>query len=360
MRQFGLVLGFIGVSLLATAQKLGFDKTEHHFQTIKETDGDVTCVFAYENKTKVPLIIVAVENTNRSSVRVTAKNDTLLSKGKGEFSVTLSPRNLSGNFEHTITVKTIEKGKNYDYLLKIKANIEPRPRAKEEIYGMMEGNIRYKTNSIRYNTLHPASVIIDTFFIYNVYGQTMTLSYGALPAPIEILSMPQTLAPQEEGKIIFKYSAAAKNDWGWVYDRFVINTNDTNRPGKTLSITGEIFDDFNSWTPQQKANAPKASFDNIEYQFGTKTEGEEVTHDFILTNTGKSILHIRKLKQSCGCTAVSPEKNDLNPGESTAIKAIFRTHGKTGKQSRTIDVITNDPQNPKITLMILGNLNPKQ
>ncbi len=357
MRQFSLIIGFISLSLFSVAQKLGFDKTEHNFQKIKETDGEVSCTFSYENKSKSPISLVMVENNNRA-LRITANRDTIAPKGKGTVQVTLVPRNLSGNFEHNIVVKTIEDGKKYDYPLTIKADIEPRPRTKEETYGMMEGNIRYKTNSLRY-TMNPASVIIDTFFIYNVYGNTMTFSYGTLPASIQIISIPQELAPNEEGKIVFKYSAATKNDWGNVWDKVTIITNDTNRPNKSLYITGEIFDDFESWTPQQKADAPVASFDNIEYPFGTATEGEDVTHNFILTNAGKSVLHVRKLKQSCGCTVVKPEKNDLNPGESTEIKAIFRTHGKTGKQMRTIDVITNDPSQPKITLKITGNLNPK-
>ena len=359
MRQFILIIGFVNLSLICFAQKLTFDKTEHNFQKIKETAGEVSYNFTYENNGKIPVILLSVENLNRSSVRVTAKSDTIQPKGKGNISVVLNPRNLSGNFEHVITAKTLEDGKNHNYSLKIKAEVEPRPRTKEEIYGMMEGNLRYKTNNLRF-TMTPESVIVDTFAIYNVYGDTMKFSKGNLPAYIEILSMPAKLAPKEEGKIVFKYTAAAKNDYGTVYDKFIINTNDTNRPAKSLHISGEIYDNFSAWTPEQKAKAPKASFDSKEYNFGTATEGDEITHNFMITNTGKSILYIRKLKSSCGCTAVNPEKNELNQGESTAIKAIFRTRGKgTGKQIKTIDVITNDPEQPKVTLTISGNLTPK-
>jgi hypothetical protein len=358
MKQFILIIGFAVISFVSTAQKLSFDRTEHNFQSIKETNGEVSCDFSYENRTKTIIYLTTIECSNRSSIRLKWNRDTIQSKEKGSFSVILHPRNLSGLFEQIVTVKTMEDGVEHSYPLKIKADVEPRPRTKEEIYGMMEGNLRYKTNSLRY-VMNPTSVIIDTFGIYNVYGDTMTFSHGMLPAAFQILSMPEKLAPKEEGKIVFKYTAATKNDWGNVWDKITIITSDTNRSHKTLYITGEILDDFDAWTPEQKAKAPKASFDNIEYPFGTATEGDEITHNFLLTNTGKSTLHIRKLKSSCGCTAVNPEKNDLEPGESTEIKAIFRTHGKTGKQMRTVDVITNDPSQPKITLKITGNLNPK-
>jgi len=358
MKQLVLTLGFVVFSLCLSAQKLVFDKTERNFQQIKETDGDVKCTFSYENKSKTPVIVVAVENNNRL-LRVEAKKDTVFPKGKGEVLVTLIPRGQSGSFEHSITVKTVEDGKNYDYLLKIKANIEPRQRTKQEIYGMKEGNLRYKTNSKHGYKLTPNTILIDTFFFYNEWEETMTFSTGNLPAAIEIVYLTPKTAPLEEGILVFRYKAEVKKDWGYVYDRLTMHTNDPERPEKAFYISGDIYDDFDSWTPQQKANAPKVSFDNVDYQFGTRTEGEEVTYDFIITNTGKNTLYIRKLKQSCGCTAVKPEKEELKTGESTAIKAIFRTNGKTGKQMKTIDVITNDPENPKITLKIMGFLNPK-
>jgi hypothetical protein len=96
--------------------------------------------------------------------------------------------------------------------------------------------------------------------------------------------------------------------------------------------------------------------DAEEYQFGTVKEGENVEHTFTITNDGKSTLYIRKVKGSCSCTVVQPEKHELAPGESTTMKAIFRTHGKTGGQTRTSDVITNDPERPKVTLILKGDV----
>ena len=359
MKKYSLIFWFTAVSLVCSAQNLTFLETEHNFSKIKETDGDVTYSFAYENRSKSNISIVMVDNSNRA-VRVNFKKDTIQPKtGKGSIDVTLSPRNLSGVFNHTIHVKTIENGVNQNYALTIKADIEPRPRSKEEIYGMKEGNLRYRNNSLRYESMTPATVIIDTFFIYNVFTESMTFSYKNLPEAFKIISMPETLAPNEEGKIVFEYSAAKKNDWGNIYDRITINTNDSDRPAKTLYITGNIYDDFSAMTEKEKADAAKISVDAVEYNFGTATEGDRIAHDFMISNTGKSTLYIRKLKSSCGCTAGNPEKRELDPGESTPIKATFNTHGKKGKQMRTIDVITNDPTQPKVTLKITGNLNAK-
>ena len=359
MKKYNLIFCLIAISLCCSAQNLIFKKTEHDFSKIKETDGEVTYSFAYENRSNANIVIIMVENSNRS-MRVNFKRDTIQPKiGKGSVDIILHPRTLSGTFNHTVNVKTIEDGVNQTYALTIKANIEPRPRTKEEIYPIMDGKLRFVKNSASYNEMTPTTVIKDTFFIYNIGDDFMTLSYRNLPPAVKILSMPEKLKPQEEGQIIFEYSAAAKKDWGFVWDRMDIITNDSARPNKTLHLNGNIYDDFSSLTPQQKANAPIISVDNVDYDFGTATEGDEITHDFKITNTGKSTLYIRKIKAACGCTAVNPEKNELAPGESTTLKAIFRTHGKKGRPASTIDVITNDPTQPKITLKLVGNLNPK-
>jgi hypothetical protein len=358
MKWLNLFMWFIGISFGSSAQGLLFDNTEHTLPTIKEVDGEVTYNFSYENKSKTTISITNITVSQHAVVRPDWNRNPIAHKEKGSIGIILNPRGLSGEQHYAITVSTMENNVVANYTLKLNATVEPRPKTKEEIYGMMEGNVRYKTNTFRY-ILNPTSVIVDTFAWYNVYGDTLTLSYNQLPASVKILSMPSKIAPKEEGGIVFQYHAAEKNDWGNVWDKVVITTNDTNRPAKALYITGEIYDDFDVWTPQQKANAPKASFDAIEYQFGTTVEGNEVNHGYVITNIGKSTLYIRKLKQSCGCTVATPEKNELEPGDSTVIRATFRTYGKTGKQLRTIDVITNDPTQAKITLKITGMVNPK-
>jgi len=76
----------------------------------------------------------------------------------------------------------------------------------------------------------------------------------------------------------------------------------------------------------------------------------------LLTNSGKSDLHIRKVKASCGCTAVQPEKNVIAPGESVNIKTVFNSAGKTGNQNKTVTIITNDPKKSKLILWVKGEV----
>jgi hypothetical protein len=107
-------------------------------------------------------------------------------------------------------------------------------------------------------------------------------------------------------------------------------------------------------TPEQLAEAPRLKIENSVYDFGAIRQGETVTTDFIITNTGKRDLNIRQTRATCGCTASKPEKSDLKPGESSIIKVTFDSSGRSGDQNKFVLVYSNDPSNPTQKIEIKG------
>jgi hypothetical protein len=101
---------------------------------------------------------------------------------------------------------------------------------------------------------------------------------------------------------------------------------------------------------------PKASAQQMEYDFGTIEQGKIVTHNFALINTGGDTLKITDVHASCGCTAAKPDKNELMPGESINIKVDFNSVGKMGKQEKYVYVKTNDPNNHELKFKFTGNV----
>ena len=77
------------------------------------------------------------------------------------------------------------------------------------------------------------------------------------------------------------------------------------------------------------------------YDFGTVTEGEEVTHNFTFKNTGTKPLVILTAQASCGCTV--PEKPDepIQPGQTGVIKVVFHSKDRSGHQEKSIRVTSN-------------------
>jgi hypothetical protein len=96
-----------------------------------------------------------------------------------------------------------------------------------------------------------------------------------------------------------------------------------------------------------KMNPPVITFAKEKIEFGEVKQGPQVNGEFEFTNTGNSLLVIKKITPACGCTGVvADEKKEFQPGETGKIKFTFNTEGRTGLNEKTITVESNDPKNP--------------
>ena len=107
-------------------------------------------------------------------------------------------------------------------------------------------------------------------------------------------------------------------------------------------------------------NAAKVSTPNIEmletsFDFGEIQQGESITHEFILKNSGDAELIITAAKGSCGCTVPEWPKSPISEGEEAVIKVTFNSAGKSGKQNKTVTLVSNSIPNTKV-ISIIGNV----
>ncbi|MDO9595713.1 MAG: DUF1573 domain-containing protein [Lutibacter sp.] len=99
-------------------------------------------------------------------------------------------------------------------------------------------------------------------------------------------------------------------------------------------------------------------FDTRDYDFGTVNEGEVVEGIFKITNKGKTDLVITGASATCGCTVPEWPKDPIKPGDSGELKFSFDSKGRTGKQSKSINLQTNTAEVTE-TLRIGGTVTPK-
>jgi hypothetical protein len=232
--------------------------------------------------------------------------------------------------------------------------LEPSP---EQKYPYQMGNLRMTRNSMTFNEILNTQKKSDSLEVYNDGGYPITIQFSEFPKNVTpTLSKPSV----EPGKTIFirvEYDASKAEQIGFnTNDRVYMQTNDTLQPLKVFYISANVKEDFTKLTPKQLANAPKATFENRIFDFGTKPSGPDIPHSFFITNTGKSDLIIRNVQASCGCTATKPEKTVIKPGEKSKIDIVFDTKHRNGMQHKSITVITNDPDNPVILLQVQGTL----
>jgi hypothetical protein len=100
------------------------------------------------------------------------------------------------------------------------------------------------------------------------------------------------------------------------------------------------------------AQAPKPvlTFAKLHHDFGKVAVDRKVSHRFKATNTGMAPLQIKQVVPSCGCTYTLVGQWYLKPGESTEIEATFNPAGMRGVVRKSMQVVSDDPVNPTITL----------
>ncbi len=333
--------------------KISFEKDLHDFGKFMESDGKVSYQFAFVNTGGDDLFIQNVT----ASCGCTAPEWTrepIPPGGKGFVAATYNPAGRPGPFRKYITV--VSNSDPGSVRLTITGEVTPKAPSVEDDYRYEMGPMRLKSNHLAFGNIMNSQTTEKSLEVINTSQEPVKIEFSGVPSHITISAVPATLAPGQKGSLVANYNAPLRNDWGFVIDRMNLKVNGVSDKNYSLVISANIEEDFSAMSADELAKAPILSVDDPEFKFGTIKEGEKVEHDYVLTNSGKSDLYIRKVKASCGCTAVQPEKNVITPGESVHIKTVFNSAGKVGSQNKTVTIITNDPKKSNMILWVKGEV----
>jgi uncharacterized cupredoxin-like copper-binding protein len=129
-----------------------------------------------------------------------------------------------------------------------------------------------------------------------------------------------------------------------------IMSNDKEKPQLMIEVVGNVI-------PAPKdPNVPTMKFERNQFDFGKVKEGKMLVHTFKYKNIGKTELLIKDVRSSCGCTAAILSGKNLKPGEEGTLKVEFDTKGRLGRNSKSITIFSNDPDNPVFVLTVYADI----
>jgi hypothetical protein len=129
--------------------------------------------------------------------------------------------------------------------------------------------------------------------------------------------------------------------------------------GVTLSISfiflacGQAQKAQGQGTPLKTELSPS---DGGVWDFQDVTQGEVVTHEFVLRNESQDTLHIKEVTTSCGCTVSEVKNKTLFPNEETVIEVKFDTKGYRGRVQQFVYVHTDSLDKPIVRYIIKANV----
>ncbi len=351
---FAMLICFQLVNFAQDAKsRIAFEKIQHNFGTFNENLGVQSVAFNFKNDGKVPLIL----NNVQASCGCTTPEWTrepVAPGAKGIIKVSYDPKNRPGVFNKTIRVSS--NAENADVVLTILGEVTPRARTIEEDYPNEIGPLRAKTAHIAFTSIKEKTIRKDSTEIINNSDQPVQLSFKTPPPHLSAVFKPAKLAPKQKGYLVVTFDANKIQTYGFVMHRLYLNIDGQDDYKNSIAVSTTLEEDFSQLSADDLKNSPVVSYDAESFDFGDIKPGSKVEHTFNLKNAGKRDLLIRDVKSSCGCTAVSPSKNMIAAAESVPLKVVFDSTGKSGRQNKTITVITNDPKNPTTVLRISSNI----
>lgn len=358
MKRLVSIISLVIVTAVATAQTNGgamikFSETSHDYGQFREEAGPQSHSFSFENSGSSDLLITRVVASCGCATPEWTKSPVRPGE-KGFVRVTYDPRNRPGKFKKTVTVYSNTNPQVT--VLVIEGDVTPRELTMEEIYRFPVGSVRLKSNHLAFTDVARGEKKIRVMEMINSSDKPVKVGFDRVPAHLQLRARPETLKPGEKGIIEGTYDGAKKDDWGYVNDLVRLVIDDAVVNNVYMVVSANLTEDFASMSSDQLANAPVASFETTQFNFGTIKQHEKADVKFVFRNTGKSDLIIRKVRSSCGCTTVTPSNTVIKPGETSSIDAVFDAGVRKGRQHKVINIITNDPKNSQINLIVSGEV----
>ena len=101
---------------------------------------------------------------------------------------------------------------------------------------------------------------------------------------------------------------------------------------------------------------PRIQFNEESKHFGSVKQGKVLTHVFVFQNVGDSLLTIKNVRTTCGCTAAIISAKKIDPGKKGELNVSFNTTGFGGSLSKYILVESNDPDSPRKQLTVAADI----
>lgn len=102
---------------------------------------------------------------------------------------------------------------------------------------------------------------------------------------------------------------------------------------------------------------PRLSIAAVTRDVGIVKKGEKIDAVFEVRNEGPATLRISDARPSCGCTVATFDR-EVAPGKTGKVRATVDTKNLGGAITKTILLVSNDPERPQVALTLKADVRP--
>lgn len=329
-------------------------ETEHDFGIFNESEGKVKCVFRAVNTGTEPVNIVRVMPT----CGCTTGEYTRVPIAVGDtatVTLTYHATGRVGSFDKAAYVYTDTDQRKLT--LHIRGNVLASKETVDEMYPYHTGALYYDRQTIPFGDVAKGASKMGYIGAYNNSADTITVSFENVPEWLEMEAFPSQVPPFGLCTISGFFNSYAQTQWGLNTADIGLKVAQRGDVSKgTFDVVGIVNEDFSKWSKKEIEKAPIAHISEDVVDFGTVTASHGVLRrEFKVSNSGKSVLHIRRVYCGDKNVGAAVSRSDVKPGDSCVVSVAVNAESLGGPYlSSQLEVITNDPSHPKQEVRLVG------
>lgn len=356
MKKFKYILPllFTAVAMDAGAQQISIDKSTINCGQILFKQ-PVTAQYIMKNSGDKPLIINDVR-TSCGCTTASYPHEPIPAGKSFTVSVVYDAKTL-GHFNKEVGIYS--NAGDTPLMLKINGIVVGEKSLSDEAYRFKIGDLDADLNDIEFDDVNRGDQPVQVIHVRNNADQTVEPVVMHLPNFLRATVKPTKILPQHDGTISIKLDSRSLRDLGLTQTSIYLGMfpGDKVAPEKEITVSTVLLPAFENMTATQKANAPKMRLSEGSFELG-RFEGKKRKKGTIrITNEGRTTLEIRSLQMFTTGLEVSLNNAKIEPGGKADLKvtAIADLLKKARSKPRIL-LITNDPENTKVTLNV--NIKP--
>lgn len=328
-----------------------FDTQNWNFGDVEESGGNVTHIFTFTNISQRPVVVLDV-SASCGCTSPSFSRKPVMPGAKGEISVVFDPINRPGKFSKGVSVRL---SSNERVSLNIEGNVIPRERSVDELYPFEVGaGLRLDSNFHAFSYLGRGDEAKATIVICNTSDKDASIELRPTKSSgLLRVEAPQSVKAQALDKITLTYKVEEGSDrYGMLDDVFTVVVN--GKESRTLISTHAIaVDKFLLIVDDM--TAPSCELSKKFIKFGELKHGSRVEDSSLeLVNDGEVELVVRAVEWKSSALTCSLKAGDkLKAGEKRKIRFAYDSSTSDyGVWVDRVNIITNDPERPMLTLRI--------
>ncbi|MBB6463981.1 DUF1573 domain-containing protein [Flammeovirga kamogawensis] len=343
---------FLILASTSSAQNfLDFEKDSVFLGKLSSNLDTIRYSFKFDVKSTSSISIDTVITDCACSLPSYSSNKIIKGEG-GTIDITYIPYK-AGPFTKVFTVRLNDS--KQEYKLKLAGFIRPSKISFDKLYPYGE-KIKWSHKKVSFGMLTAQGTASKTVYFYNNTDDTLRFEKAPnTPDYLGVLidSGQYEVMPNAEGSFELFIKPEDREEFGYAQDTFSIVLSN----GKE-ELTSNCIVSASVQYPESEGDGPKPKMglSSTYMNLGNvKNNGEKIITLSVM-NTGKVPLKILKVETNHGLSLLSIEDNEVQPFETVNVNVRYLETPRTGKETRSFTLFTNDPIDPVTIITVKANV----